>query len=110
MHAAHSKYCPKHKISMKKIIRKAIPVCIYICIGMCIPLILASTKLSDKELPESKVAALAVVPAVPDEVRFADEMIKLDRADLRERRKLRQPSHSNGSYRKQHEAPVLQSA
>ena len=85
MHAAHSKYCPKHKISMKKIIRKAIPVCIYICIGMCIPLILASTKLSDKELPESKVAALAVVPAVPDEVRFADEMIKLDRADLRER-------------------------
>lgn len=85
MHAAHSKYCPKHKISMKKIIRKAIPACIYICIGMCIPLILASTKLSDKELPESKVAALAVVPAVPDEVRFADEMIKLDRADLRER-------------------------
>jgi len=85
VHAAHSKYCPKHKISMKKIIRKAIPACIYICIGMCIPLILASTKLSDKELPESKVAALAVVPAVPDEVRFADEMIKLDRADLRER-------------------------
>ena len=70
---------------MKKIIRKAIPICIYICIGMCIPLILGNTKLDDKELPESKVAALAVVPAVPDEVHFADEVIKLDRADLRER-------------------------
>ena len=36
-------------------------------------------------MPESKVAALAVVPEVPAEVRFADETIKLNRADLRER-------------------------
>jgi hypothetical protein len=36
-------------------------------------------------MPESKVAALAVVPEVPAEVRFADETIKLNRSDLRER-------------------------
>lgn len=70
---------------MKKIIRKAIPICIYICIGMCIPLLLGNQKVGDKEMPKSKVAALAVVPEVPSEVHFADEAIKLDRADLRER-------------------------
>ena len=70
---------------MKKIIRKAIPICIYICIGMCIPLLLSNNKVGDKELPESKVAALAVVPEIPSEVSFADETIRLDRADLRER-------------------------
>lgn len=70
---------------MKKIIRKAIPICIYICIGMCIPLLLGNQKVGDKEMPQSKVAALAVVPEVPSEVHFADETIKLDRADLRER-------------------------
>ena len=70
---------------MKHIIRKAIPVCIYICIGMCIPLLLSNNKVGDKEMPESKVAALAVVPEVPAEVRFADETIKLNRSDLRER-------------------------
>ena len=70
---------------MKKIIRKAIPICIYICIGMCIPLLLGNQKVGDKEMPQSKVAALAVVPEVPSEVHFADEAIKLDRADLRER-------------------------
>ena len=70
---------------MKKIIRKAIPICIYICIGMCIPLLLGNQKVGDKEMPESKVAALAVVPEVPTEVRFADETIKLNRSDLRER-------------------------
>ena len=70
---------------MKKFIRKAIPICIYICIGMCIPLLLGNQKVGDKEMPQSKVAALAVVPEVPSEVHFADEAIKLDRADLRER-------------------------
>ena len=70
---------------MKKIIRKVIPICIYICIGMCIPLLLGNQKVGDKEMPQSKVAALAVVPEVPSEVHFADEAIKLDRADLRER-------------------------
>ena len=70
---------------MKKIIRKTIPICIYICIGMCIPLLLGNQKVGDKEMPQSKVAALAVVPEVPSEVHFADEAIKLDRADLRER-------------------------
>ena len=70
---------------MKHFIRKAIPICIYVCIGMCIPLFLSNNILSDKEMPESKVAALAVVPEVPAEVYFADETIKLNRADLRER-------------------------
>ena len=70
---------------MKPIIRKAIPICIYVCIGMCIPLLLGNNKVSDKEMPESKVAALAVVPEIPTEVHFADEVITLNRADLRER-------------------------
>ncbi|MBQ4083337.1 MAG: lytic transglycosylase domain-containing protein [Bacteroidaceae bacterium] len=70
---------------MMGLMRKAIPICIYICIGMCIPFLLSNHKVGDKELPESKVAALAVVPSVPSEVHFADEVIKLDRADLRER-------------------------
>ena len=52
---------------------------------MCIPLLLSNNKVGDKELPESKVAALAVVPEIPAEVHFADEIIRLDRADLRER-------------------------
>ena len=52
---------------------------------MCIPFLLGNNKIGDKELPESKVAALAVVPEIPDEVHFADEVICLDRADLRER-------------------------
>ena len=52
---------------------------------MCIPLLLSNNKVGDKEMPESKVAALAVVPEVPAEVRFADETIKLNRSDLRER-------------------------
>ena len=70
---------------MKKLLYKAIPICLYVCIGMCIPLMLSNTKVGDKELPESKVAALAVVPEIPSEVHFADETIRLGRADLRER-------------------------
>ena len=70
---------------MKRIIHKAIPICIYICIGMCIPLLLGNHIVGDKEIPQSKVAALAVVPEVPSEVHFAGEVIKLNRADLRER-------------------------
>ena len=52
---------------------------------MCVPLLLSNNKVGDKEMPESKVAALAVVPEVPAEVSFAGEVIKLNRADLRER-------------------------
>ena len=70
---------------MKHIIRKVIPICIYVCIGMCVPLLLSNNKVGDKEMPESKVAALAVVPEIPTEVHFADEVITLNRADLRER-------------------------
>ena len=85
MPVALSRYCPKHNSSMKKIIRKAIPICIYVCIGMCIPLLLGNNKVGDKEMPQSKVASLVVVPEIPEEVHFADEVIKLNRADLRER-------------------------
>ena len=70
---------------MKRIIRKAIPICLYVCIGMCIPLLLANNSVGDKEMPESQVASLAVVPEIPSEVHFAGETIRLDRADLRER-------------------------
>ena len=52
---------------------------------MCVPLLLSNNKVGDKEMPESKVAALAVVPEIPTEVHFADEVITLNRADLRER-------------------------
>ena len=55
------------------------------CIGASLPLLLGYQQLSDKELPQSKVAALAVSPETPEEVRFADETIRLKRADLRER-------------------------
>ena len=48
-------------------------------------MLLGNNKVSDKEMPESKVAALAVVPEIPTEVHFADEVITLNRADLRER-------------------------
>ena len=54
-------------------------------IGATIPMLLSNQKLTEKELPQSKVAALAVVPEVPAEVRFANETIQLNRADLRER-------------------------
>ena len=57
----------------------------WMAIGASLPLLLSNQQLSDKELPQSKVAALAVSPEVPNEVRFADETIILDRADLRER-------------------------
>ena len=52
---------------------------------MCIPLLLGNNKVGDKEMPQSKVASLVVVPEIPEEVHFADEVIKLNRADLRER-------------------------
>ena len=76
---------------MKKILRKATPICIYICIGMCIPLLLSNQKLNgnealeSEELPETKEIALTIVPDIPEAVHFADETIKLSRADLRER-------------------------
>ena len=54
-------------------------------IGAAIPMLMSNQQLTDKELPQAQVASLAVVPEVPAEVRFANEVIKLDRADLRER-------------------------
>ena len=70
---------------MKQIIRKTIPICLYVCIGMCIPLLLGYSQVKDKESSDSMVASLAVVPDLPNEVYFANETIKLNRADLRER-------------------------
>lgn len=69
----------------KKIVHKALTSALLICIGASIPLLMGHQQLTDKELPQAKVAALAVVPEVPTEVKFADEVIRLDRADLRER-------------------------
>lgn len=54
-------------------------------IGAAIPMLMSNQQLTDKELPQAQVASLAVVPEVPAEVRFANEVIKLYRADLRER-------------------------
>lgn len=54
-------------------------------IGVIITLLCSSQLPTQHELPQSKVAALTVSPETPSEVHFADEIIKLDRADLRER-------------------------
>lgn len=67
------------------ILKRTIPIGVYICIGMCIPLFLSNQRACSLMMPESAVTTLAMAPAVPDEVCFADEVIKLDRADLRER-------------------------
>lgn len=69
----------------KNIKRNILMAATWMAIGASLPLLLSNQQLSDKELPQSKVAALAVSPEVPYEVRFADETISLNRADLRER-------------------------
>ena len=66
-------------------IKKVLTILLWMGIGASLPLLLGHQQLSDKELPQSKVAALAVSPEAPEEVRFADETIRLKRADLRER-------------------------
>lgn len=70
---------------MKSILNRIIPISVYIGVGMCIPLFLSNQRVESSFLPESSVATLAMAPMVPDEVCFADEVIRLDRADLRER-------------------------
>ena len=67
------------------ITRNILTAALWLSVGASLPFLLSNQRLSDKELPQSQVAALAVVPEVPAEVRFADETIRLDRADLRER-------------------------
>ena len=69
----------------KKIFSKALTAALLLSAGASIPLLMGHQQLSNKELPQAQVAALAVVPEVPTEVKFADEVIRLDRADLRER-------------------------
>ncbi len=64
---------------------KLLTALLYMGIGATIPLLLGHQQLTDKEMPQSKVAALAVSPEVPKEVHFANELITLDRSDLRER-------------------------
>ena len=72
-------------MNSKQFIHKSLTAILFMGIGTTIPMLLSNQQLTDKELPQSKVAALAVVPEVPAEVRFANETIKLNRADLRER-------------------------
>ena len=67
------------------ITRNILTAALWLSVGASLPFLLSNQRLSDKELPQSQVAALAVVPEVPAEVHFADETIRLDRADLRER-------------------------
>lgn len=69
----------------KKIFSKALTTVLLLSAGASIPLLMGHQQLPNKELPQAQVAALAVVPEVPAEVKFADEVIRLDRADLRER-------------------------
>lgn len=66
-------------------IKKGLTILFWMGAGASLPLLFGYQQLSDKELPQSKVAALAVSPEAPEEVRFADETIRLERADLRER-------------------------
>ena len=66
-------------------IKKVLTILLWMSVGASLPLLLGYQQLSDKELPQSKVAALAVSPEIPEAVRFADETISLGRADLRER-------------------------
>lgn len=69
----------------RHITHKALNAIACMALGAAIPLLLSYQQLTDKELPQAQVAALAVVPEVPTQVRFADEVVTLDRADLRER-------------------------
>ena len=69
----------------RTIFRKTFTALLFMGIGATIPMLLSNQQLSDKELPQSKVAALVVSPEVPSEVRCADEIIALNRSDLRER-------------------------
>lgn len=58
---------------------------LWMSIGVLVTLLCSSQLLTETEIPQSKVATLVVSPDVPDEIYFADETIKLGRADLRER-------------------------
>mgnify|MGYP003440934048 len=69
----------------KHIIHRTLTAALLMGLGASIPLLMGHQQLTDKELPQSKVAALAVSPEVPEKVHFADETILLNRADLRER-------------------------
>lgn len=69
----------------KHIIHSTLSAALLMGLGASIPLLMGYQQLTDKELPQAKVAALAVSPEVPKEVHFADETILLNRADLRER-------------------------
>ena len=80
---AYSYLCSMN--SKTNITRNILSAVAWIAVGASLPLLLSHQQLSDKELPQSQVASLAVVPEVPTEVHFADETIRLDRADLRER-------------------------
>ena len=72
-------------MNSKQFIHKSLSAILFMGIGAAIPMLMSNQQLTDKELPQAQVASLAVVPEVPAEVRFANEVIKLDRADLRER-------------------------
>ena len=69
----------------KRILRHSCRAALWMAIGASLPMLLGNQTLGEREMPQSKVAALAVSPETPTMVAFADEVIRLDRADLRER-------------------------
>ena len=72
-------------MNRKQILHHTSLALLWMAVGASLPMLLGNQVLGDKELPQSKVAALAVSPEAPEAVNFADETIRLDRADLRER-------------------------
>lgn len=72
-------------MNRKQILHHTSLALLWMAVGASLPMLLGNQALGDKELPQSKVAALAVSPEAPEAVNFADETIRLDRADLRER-------------------------
>lgn len=72
-------------MNRKQILHRTSLALLWMAVGASLPMLLGNQVLGDKELPQSKVAALAVSPEAPEAVSFADETIRLDRADLRER-------------------------
>lgn len=69
----------------KRLFRHTTFAALWMAVGAALPLLLGNQVVGRNEMPQSEVATPTVAPQVPAEVAFADEVIRLDRADLRER-------------------------
>lgn len=64
----------------------ALTAVVALCIGLSIPFLVGNMAFNpERDSVRSEVPSLTAPPAVPAQVRFADETIDLDRYDLRER-------------------------